>query len=717
MEKKRSSVALDRGIFNLFSSRRAQVTIFIILGILLLLAMVLIYTVKTEVITFKPEELPAFQKGNVEDYLSACILQLGEEAIFKIGQQGGYLELPPEIAGDAGQHLATSPLTAVPFWAHGNQQTIPPLTDIKLRIDNYIKDNLRNCVFQFIPFTKQYDFVEKSPITANTEIVENKVIFNVNWDIDIRNKAGEMITETANHVAESKIRLKKTYDTAKLITEKEMAELKLEDITQDLLALEHPQVPLSGIEMSCDKKEWNVKETEKTLLEMLHVNLGELQIKGTDIIEYPSELPYYQSHYLWDLGEDFRQPQISAFFQFDNYTQYPYYFSVTPRSGDKLVSNEVKGSEMISFFCMQNWKFNYDLTYPVVVNVRDETTGYNFRMGMTVHLKRNFPDRQGIASASPAFTLSKSLTYDSTQFCQDIRVPLILNTYKIVQNHHTGIYFRDPLEGVNLSFSCLRYKCPLGGSEYDYLGKGDVAGKSTIVPYCAGAIVRGEKESYKEDWMRIVSEPNQEVELDLVPLYRFPAHKIKVVKHDFTSPQLIGTAVPLSKEEWATIKIYFDDKLINENLPSIATGEEENPNLENLSEDQSTVVTSETNFNLPINYQSLSGSGISTHTHESFLTLSPQADDLILSAQNLEFLAEADFTYAVEVNVFKQDSEEGQWIGGYKYNWTVPWDRLYGAQEIIFHILSTTDASETGLLEFMNNLGENSRYIFLPEIK
>ncbi|MEK6938903.1 MAG: hypothetical protein AABX04_07725 [Nanoarchaeota archaeon] len=207
--------------------------------------------------------------------------------------------------------------------------------------------------------------------------------------------------------------------------------------------------------------------------------------------------------------------------------------------------------------------------------------------------------------------------------------------------------------------------------------------------------------------------------MDLVPLYRFPANKIKVVKHQFASPQLIDTAVPLSKEEWATITIYFDDKVINESLPSSVTEDGSNLNSEKLPESKPTT-TPEINPNLPINYQSLSGSGISTHTQESSLTLSPQANDLTLSAQNLEFLAEADFTYTVEVNVFKQGSsasDEGQWVGGYKYNWTVPWDRLYGAREIIFHVLTPSDVSETGQLEFMNTLGENSRYIFLPEIK
>jgi hypothetical protein len=714
MEKKRLFVGLDRGIFKIFPAKQAQVTVFIILGILLLLAFGLIYVVKTEVITFNPEELAVFQKGNVEDYLSACIQQLGEEAIFKIGQQGGYLELPPEISGDPGRNLVTSPLTKVPFWAYQDKTSIPPLSDIKIRIDNYIQDNLRNCIFQFTPFMQQYDFLEKSSITANTEIVENKVIFNVHWDIDIRNKAGERVTETIEHLAESPIKLKKAYDTAKLITEREMGELKLEDITQDLLALEHPLVPVSGFEMSCDKKEWEVMQAEVTFREMLHINLAQLQIKGTQVIEYPESLPYYQSHYLWDLGQDFQQSQISAYFQYDNYTNYPYYFSVTPRSGSKLLSNSVTGGDVASFLCMQNWKFNYDLIYPILVNVRDETTGYVFKIGMTVNLQHNYPNKQ-ITSNFPTstFTLPTSATYDSTEFCKNARIPLAVNTFQKVENSFNGVYFREPLEKVNVSYNCLKFSCPFGITEYDYLGKGDVSGYGTNVPYCAGAIVRGEKEGFKPDWIRIIPDGKSTVELNLIPLKKIPLTKIKILKQEFLSPQQVGAGVPLSKGEWATIKIYFDDKKMAESLPSWVLNETANDTNVTISvPPESELLT------IPANYANLISKGWGgNHDHESFITLSPGVEDPELSEQTLDLLAEADYAYGVEINLFRQNGEEGALIGGYRYNWTVPWNQLAYAQEITFNVLTIPNLPEMEQLEFMNNLGQSSLYATAPKIK
>lgn len=714
MEKKRLSLVLDRIISDKFFSRKGQVTIFIILGIILLLAFTLVYLVQTEVVTFNPQELSTFQKGNVEDYLSECILQLGEEALFKIGQQGGYLVLPPEIDTDLGKRLITSPVTKVPFWAYQNNMNVPSLTDIKARIDGHIKDNLKTCLYQFEPFTRQYDVVEKSEITVNTEITESKILFNVNWDLEIRNKAGEVVTESINHLAESKIKLKNVYDLAKKIVEREMIELKLEDITQDLLALEHPSVPLSGVEMSCDKKVWDAKEAETTFQEMLHVNLAELQIKGTEVIEYPEQLPYYQSHYLWDLGDDFIQSKTSAFFQYDGYTNYPYYFSVSPRSGDRLVSNSVSGSEIISFLCMQNWKFNYDVVYPLIVNVRDETTSYVFKVGMTVHLQNNLPDRQAAVSVALPPSIPVSLTYDSTQFCQGARIPLTVDTFQKVENHHEGIYFRDPLEGVNISFTCLRYSCPMGVSEYDYLGKGNVAGSSTNVPYCAGAIVRGEKENYKSGWVRIES-GNESAQIDLVPIFRLSSSKIKIVKHEYLPSGQIGPGVELEKEEWATLRIYFDDKKEAEEVPSLTVENVSNTSESNSNEVEVTALVEEADSLIPANLVGIQGIGMK-HDHDSFLTLSSETKDLSPLSQNLEFLGEADFTYHLEINLFRSNGEEGVWEGGYKYNWAVPWTSLSQAQAVTFHVLSGEKLLESEQLDLMNQLEQKSQFILPPKI-
>lgn len=657
MYKKRCCV--DKSSF--ISSSKGQVTVFIIIGLLLVLAVALVILVRQEIITIKPEELAPTEKGKVENFITACIDQVGNDALVRVGLQGGYIELPLDVAKDNTRRLEISPSLAVPYWAKGQEVTIPSLTQIKEQIDDYLEKNVRSCLFSMEAFQESYNLIEKSELTADTEIAQNKVIFNLHWDVEIRSKGGDIITEVIDHVAESPIKLRDVYAVAKAVVEKEMNTLKLEDITQDLIALEHPDVPVAGMELSCSKKRWEVETVKNTLLELVRINVHELKIEGTDYVQFPDELTYYQNHYIWDLGSEFKHPQVSVLFNFDE--TYPYTFGVTPLVGNKMQSSQLGGSNLLSFLCIQTWKFTYDLVYPVLVKVKDETTGYTFQIAFTVHVIRNNPDR-GEAVPRPSYFID---TVSDEDYCGVKDVPMTVLAYETVENEETGIYSREPLEDVKTSFTCLRYKCDMLDTEYGFGGRGHLAGYTTNFPYCAGGILRGTKEGYKEDWGRVVTAAGKEVELNLLPVYEFPASKIKIVKHNFVDVENIGPAVPLKSGELGLVKITLRKK---DDLP-----------------------------NAPF--------------HESSITKSVSNDqETVETLDAVEFLAKADFTYELEVDVLGNE----KFIGGYKGNWNVPWSALNDAQEIVFHVVSRESASEEQSFDMLLNLGEYSNYVPAPEI-
>lgn len=669
MHKKRYELDVIRSISRSFKNKSGQVTIFIILGILLLLALILVVFVRKEIVTFKPEEIIPTEKGKVENFITSCIDQVGDEALFRVGLQGGYIEVPARIAEDSGIHLRISPQNVVPYWAYGKNTDIPSLDQIKFDIDNYVEEHVRGCLFEMEAFQENYDIVEKSDLTANTEIVESKVIFNLRWDVEIRDKSGEVITEIINHVAESPIKLKKVYETAARIIEKEMETLKLEDITQDLIALEHPDVPVAGIDLSCSKKTWNVEKVKGTLLDLLRVNIKELKIKGTDYVEFPEELPYYQNHYIWDLGEDIKNPQIGVTFRFDQ--TYPYSFGVTPLSGNKMQSSQLGGTEMLSFLCIQTWKFTYDMVYPVLVTVRDDTTGYDFQMAFTVHLIRNQPSREE-AFARKSIVLEKATDED---YCNVMNVPMTVRTYELVENKQ-GVYDRRDLGGVNLSFTCLRYRCGMGETLFDFAGQG-FSGITRNFPYCVGGILRGVKRGYREDWERVVTSAGSTAELELAPMFKIPTEKIKIVKHNAGSnvnEKIESSGQDLGNDEIALIKMVYrkDDDLPDTPFHKVETvkSAELSPQLE-------------------------------------------QASSNIGEEDSVLFLAKADFTYELEISVLENE----RITAGYKINWTVPWEELRDADEIVFHVLGTSSTSEEEMFNLIGNLEEKSVFVPKPEIR
>lgn len=659
MLKKRDRAVTSNANSTYFLATQGQVTVFIILGMVLLIAVALVILFKTEVISFKTSELLPTNKGKVENLITLCMEQVGEEGLLRMGVQGGYVEVPLELATDGSLHLRISPMNVVPYWAYGVETNIPSLENLAQRLDEHMEQQLRTCVLGMDAFQETYDIVEKSSLDANTEIVDSKVIFNVHWNIEIRSKSGEVIAEVLDHYAESPVKLKRLHETAQTIVQQELETLKLEDLTQDLIALEHPQVPVAGVDFSCTRREWDVYTVKNTLQELLRFNIRQLKVQGTNFVEFPEELTYYQNHYEWFLGEEFKQPEVQVAFTYE--PTYPFIFDITPLQGTKLRSSQLGGTGLLSVVCLQTWKFTYDVTYPVLIQITDETTGYTLNTAVTVHVVRNFPNRAAVSTSRPSYFSSNAV---DEEYCRTKNIPLTVFTYEKVENEETGVYVREPLEDVNTSFTCLRYRCTMGQTVYDFSHRGDVAGYTQYFPYCPGGILRAEKQNYKEDWQRVVTKAGTEVELNLVPLFSVPASNITILQHDIINGR-VGAGRPLGREQVASLRLIYIKP--NQTEPF----------------------------------------------HDSSIAFSERLGEKIINEQQLQFLAQTDYRYAVDINLI----EDENLVGGYKAPWVVPWEELEKAQEVVFHVLHKPVGSEQELFEFLLTLPNQSMLLPLPEIK
>ncbi len=659
MYKKREKIDICSSISIFIPSKQGQVTIFIILGLVLLMVVALVILTKEEVIKIKPEELIPTEKGKIENFIAACIKNVGEEALFQMGLQGGFIKTPPEISTDASRHLRISSFLVVPYWTYGEITEIPAKEELQQRMNVYIQENLRSCLFDMRAFQETYNLIEKTDITAESEILDNKVIFNILWNIEVQDKSGQKISEIINHHAESPIQFGKVYETAKAVVERELLTLKLEDITQDLLALEHPDVPLTGVELSCSRKIWDVNKVKRTLKDMMRINIKKIKVKGTDYVEFPEELPYYANHYVWDMGEDFSQSDISVVFNFDN--TYPFTFQVTPLTGTKMASSQQGGTDLLSFLCLQTWKFTYDVMYPVLVRVKDDKTGYNFQIAFTVHLVRNLPNRKTVIIArNPA-----ALNFPTDEeYCNNVRIPMTVLTNSYVVSDEVGVNSIEPLSDVNISFTCLKYRCEMGQTDFNFEESGAQASLSLNYPYCVGGILRGVKSGYKEAWQRIVTEDQKNIELNLVPLHSLPVTALKVVKHDLKNVEA-----------------------------------QENKLGEQLAENEIALIRLKRFVNGTVNHEIEQVVGA---------PLSPEVTNRL----NINFLAEADYRYEVEINVFNEETL----IGGYKGNWTAPWSELQDAHEIIFHTITLDNPQDEELFQLITDMAAESKKISAPEI-
>jgi hypothetical protein len=685
------------------SNKSGQVTIFIILGILLLLAAILIILLQQEMITLSADIIPK-GKGTVEDFVTQCITDVGNDALTRAGIQGGYIDVPERYTQDITWNLQLSPFTYVPLWANGNQRDVPTLEYIKQVVDKYIEENVRDCLFGSGAFAQTYDLIENSGVESNTEFIESGTVFNVRWNLLIQDKSGEVVAEIIDHVAQSPIRFKTIYGMANAILDRELFELKIEDLTQDLIALEHDDVPVAGVALQCTQKRWKVSEAENTLKDMLRVNLRNLKIKGTEFVEFPETLPYYQNHYVWDVEKSAQD--VTVLFRFEE--DYPFIFQVTPQNGKYMKSEKLGGESILDFLCLQQWKFTYDVVYPVLVEVRDGHSGALFQMAFDVRLVRNYPYR-GEVQSRPNVPTSQS---DEEAFCLDTNyvVPMTVETYSIVDNPTTGVYFKDPVDGASITYTCLKYKCEMGESEYNFVSRGDVAGISTNFPYCVDAIVRAEKEGYVGAVEFVNAQEGAIVELNLKPLYKIPVSQMSVIKHHVS----IRDCSDEEKEEKGDNAVCLDIG------PGIALGSSESALVSLTSYEVNETELSLENNESSEETQSNGALGLVGAEFLSDAVVEHKTEFIISSSIDnafeddvAEFLAEADFEYAVRIYLVN----EQELIGGYTQNWEADWSELNSNGNLEFHVLDANPQEEAAYYELLSDLQMYSGKIELPQVK
>jgi len=326
-------------------------------------------------------------------------------------------------------------------------------------------------------------------------------------------------------------------------------------ITIDLIALD-PDIPLSGFEMTCNQLTWRVSEVEEKLKRILRTNLPSIRIGQTDYLPVPSDQPYIRNHYIWQVTE-LPYPDIKATLQFNE--NQPLLMSVSPRSGDLLKSGMQKSQDVASFFCMQMWKFTYSVEYPVVVTVEDEENNFAMNFAFKIKVRNNRASRDILGQAPETFVefgaTAEAYCAEENRY-GDYNMRVL--TYDNVTDPLYGQIAPFPINDVNISFTCLKFTCDMGKTEYDQGGA--VAVLETDFPYCVGGILRGNKEGYKEAEAFVTTRDNQEVRLYLKPVKIF--EKYSVVKHELVNG-VLQAAEGLESGETAFISLkYIDNETV-----------------------------------------------------------------------------------------------------------------------------------------------------------
>jgi len=150
--------------------KRGQISVFIILAIVILGAIILFFLAQQNIINLLPGV--DAQVKPVYSFVESCIQQTSEDAIQHISENGGYY-IPPN----------NSLFNGIPIYFNKGETNLLTTQQLEQQLSDYMDEMLFFCTQNFIEFQ---DFeIQQNQIKTTTEIKENKITFNINYPLSI----------------------------------------------------------------------------------------------------------------------------------------------------------------------------------------------------------------------------------------------------------------------------------------------------------------------------------------------------------------------------------------------------------------------------------------------------------------------------------------------------------------------------------------------------
>ena len=180
--------------------KRGQITLFIILGFVLLIVGLFLYFVATEEEGYDLQKESNFQNqvSAIKFYVSRCLEDESSFALFVLGMQGGNIDLPA-------YHFSSKSFDTSYLYFNGDSK-LPSIEEIEEQLSDYITTNIHDCA-DFSKFNN-VDIVEDE-INIETVLGYNDVRFRMNWPLTI--KQGTLASQISDFSVTTPVRFLSIY--------------------------------------------------------------------------------------------------------------------------------------------------------------------------------------------------------------------------------------------------------------------------------------------------------------------------------------------------------------------------------------------------------------------------------------------------------------------------------------------------------------------------
>ncbi len=470
--------------YTLFS-KQGQVTIFIIVGIVILFAFagILYFTKSSITDRFTTEGDPVIAQVPQEFiplkvYTDTCLTQIGRRGLRIIGEQGGYIY--PDLVGEYStanptevDGISLEP-AKIPYWHYNMQPNTAldiafnslrpalraqddPEMSIEAQLQRFVDEKLPECLDGYEPFTQQgFTIRSLSPPQTEVKVGESTINFLLNLEVDAAR--GEARHTLEQFYIKIPLRLKHYYEVAEEIAKAEANHSFLERQALDLITVysgtdPNKLPPTDAVTFDVvPTAYWQEADVKEKVKGMLTSNVPLLRyLGGTNFYRYEYQQDpdavldlrdLYQKNYdnliiPLEKGND-----LSV--NFDYFGWEPY-FDMNDKGG-KIEPFFSPINYQVLHLGINHYLSTYDISYPVLVTLRDPAAfdgeGYNFVFALESNIRNNEIVYEDQVLPPPIASVRNALACDESKWnTQPIRA-VVVDSSSL-----------EPLEAVQIGFS------------------------------------------------------------------------------------------------------------------------------------------------------------------------------------------------------------------------------------------------------------------------
>lgn len=438
------------------------------------------------------------EQGQITRFVEACLAASAQDVFVRIGEQGGYVNpirdgIPslPGASTEGPAFEAFSGIT-VPYWSymsspndcqecvHASQQ--PPLEGTSFPAIEYqaateIQLMTLQCLDDFTDFAGQYTVTPLNEPLVSVVFGESDIAIALDYSLRVQGAGGESMLERFQTSLDIPLRrlyeaaddIRRQADSSGYFEGRALEEITLASV-DDGAPIPPPQ---GGLDIGYDPGPfWTKVAVEPLVFETVERGTLMTQLFGSRDADFiatgnPAHDNLYLQYYIFT-DRDYNDVQANFLY----FTDWGGYVNINPSRG-QLIRPEVMSSGIPFIPNVKRMDFQYDVSYPVLVQLRAQTRTdeFLFQFPIEVNLRRNNPTKFTPVSAVPEL--------------QDICDPESANGPPVLVT--TQDQDANPL-AANVRFECVNAACPFGETSGGAL--------RAQLPACLQGVIIAEREGY-----------------------------------------------------------------------------------------------------------------------------------------------------------------------------------------------------------------------------